>query len=154
MDQALPEYGRSWFSVVTETEMDERPLRITEKPLKPLMNFHPFLVLGNPGSLDLLRGYGFRSFPGLFDESYDGEPDPARRFEAVFRQVERLCGLEEAELERLERAAEDAVLHNARQALVGLPRLFRERLDPDLIGRILAPAEIQPPQSDRTAQLA
>ena len=153
MDQPLTEYGRSWFSVVTETEMRDRLLRITEKPLKPLMNFHPFMVLGNPGSLELLRGYGFRSFPEMFDESYDEEPDPRRRFEMVFGQIERLCALEESELARLEAATEATVIHNAHRALVKLPRLFRDRLDPALIRRILAPPETSSPQSDRTVEL-
>ena len=153
MDQPLAEYGRSWFSVVTETEMGERLLRITEKPLKPLMNFHPFIVLGNPGSLELLRGYGFRSFPEMFDESYDKEPDPRRRFEMVFGQIARLCALEESELDRLEAATEAAVIHNAHRALVKLPRLFRDRLDPALMRRILAPPATSSPQSDRTVEL-
>ncbi len=153
MDQPLGEYGRSWFSVVTETEMRERILRITEKPLKPLMNFHPFIVLGNPGSLRLLRAYGFRSFPEMFDESYDEEPDPRRRFEMVFGQIERLCALEESELDRLEAATEATVIHNAHRALVKLPRLFRDRMDPALIRGILAPPETSSPQSHRIAEL-
>ncbi len=154
MDQPLAEYGRSWFSVVTETEMCDRVLRITEKPLKPLMNFHPFIVLGNPGSLGLLRDYGFRSFPEMFDESYDDEPDPRRRFDLVFRDLQRLCALGESELDRLDRAVEEAVVHNARRALVELPRLFREELGPALIEEILAPPETFSPQSNLIAELA
>ena len=154
MDQPLPEYGRSWFSVVTETEMRDRVLRITEKPLKPLMNFHPFTMLGNPGSLGLLRGYGFRSFAAMFDETYDDEADPRRRFELVFRDLERLCALSENELDRLDRAVEETVVHNARHALVELPRRFREELDPALIEQILAPREAFSPQSNLIQELA
>jgi hypothetical protein len=140
MDEGLAEYGRSWFSVITETEMRERVLRVTEKPLKALMNFHPFIVLGNPGSLELLRQYGFESYPGLFDEAYDQEADPRRRFEGVFREVERLCALEEAELDRLETQVEETVIRNAWRALVELPQLYRDRLDPELVGEVLTPA--------------
>ena len=139
-DEPLAEYADTWFSVITETEMRERPQRITEKPLKALLNFHPLMVLGNFGSLGLLREYGFESYPGMFDEAYDQEPDPRRRFELVYREVERLCALDEAELDRLDRASRDAVVRNARHGLVDLPRRFREEIDPKLVQDILEPA--------------
>jgi hypothetical protein len=140
LDDPLAEYGQSWFSVVTESEMRDRPSRITEKPLKPLMNFHPLIVLGNPGALGLLRAYGFQTHAGLFDESYDEEPDPRRRFEMVYQQVRRLCAMDEAELDGLERTLDETLVFNARHALVELPRMFRERLDPALVADILAPS--------------
>ena len=140
MDHGLAEFGRTWFTVVTETEMDSRPVRITEKPLKPLMNFHPFITLGNPGSLRMLREYGFKTFSAIFDEAYDEECDPRRRFEMVYREVERLCRLDEADIERLGRSVEETVIFNAHHALVDLPNIFRTQLDPNLVRRLLAPA--------------
>ena len=98
----LAEYDKSWFSVATETEMRPRPSRITEKSVKPLANFHPMLVLGNPGSLALIRSYGFETFGDVFDESYDDELDPRRRFDLVYEQVVRLCRMEERELASIE----------------------------------------------------
>ena len=138
-DDPLAEYTDTWFSVVTETEMRERAQRITEKPLKALLNFHPLIVLGNFGSLGLLRDYGFESYPAMFDEAYDEEADPRRRFEMVYREVERLCALDEAELDRLDRASREAVVRNARHGLVDLPRRFREEIDPKLVRDILEP---------------
>src|SRR5262249_40124055 len=85
-DAALAEYGRSRLSVVTETEMRSWPSRITEKPLKPLANFHPFLLLGNPGSLGLLRKLGFETFAKVLDESYDDELDPAKRYRIIYAE--------------------------------------------------------------------
>jgi hypothetical protein len=144
LDDPLEEYAQSWFSVVTESEMADRPLRITEKPLKPLLNFHPLIVLGNPGALTLLRSYGFETCGGLFDESYDEEPDPRRRFEMVYLEVRRLCAVEEAQLDRLERALDEILIFNARHGLVELPRVFNERLVPALIDEILSPATTVP----------
>ena len=142
MDQGLAEYALSWFSVIPETEMRDQVLRITEKPIKALMNFHPFIVLGNPGSLGLLREYGFESYPQLFDEAYDEVSNRRLRFEKVYREVQRLCALPEAELDRLDRTVEQTVIRNAWRALVELPELCRDRLDPDFVGQILAPAGI------------
>ena len=140
LDEPIAEFGQTWFSVVTETEMRAWPSRITEKPLKPLLNFHPLITLGNPGSLRLIRDYGFQTFGGLIDESYDEELDPRRRFEMVYLEIRRLCALDEAEVDRLEAGLEEVLIFNARHGLIDLPKLFRSRYDPALVADILSPA--------------
>lgn len=136
-DCGLEEHDRSWFTVVPETEISG-PIRITEKPFKALTGFHPAIILGNAGSLGLIRALGFRTFQGFFDESYDQEPDPRRRFEMVAGEVGRLCGLEEARLARLEREFAEVLIHNARQGLVELPRAYRERIDPAFLEELVS----------------
>jgi hypothetical protein len=39
--------------------------------------------LATPGSLEYLRSYGFQTFAGLIDESYDTVQDPVDRLKAV-----------------------------------------------------------------------
>jgi hypothetical protein len=63
--------------------MRPRLTRVTEKVIKPLLNFHPLLVLGNPGALRLVRAFGFHTFGAIYDESYDDISDVRDRFEAV-----------------------------------------------------------------------
>ena len=133
----LPEYRQSWFSVVTESEMRRDTLRITEKVLKPVLNFHPFVILGNPGALRLIKSYGIQTFPELFDESYDDEEDPARRFDVVYAQVVRLARMDEAELDRLDASVAEKIVFNARWGLTELPRLFQDTLLPAAIERML-----------------
>ena len=128
--------GRSWFSVVTESEMGRLSSRITEKPFKPLVNFHPILVFGNPGALAMIRDLGFETFPEIFDERYDEEGDPRRRFEMVYAEVRRLCGLTQDELRRLEMRARDTLEHNARHGLTRLPGRYREEIDRALVGSL------------------
>jgi len=136
----LEPYGDSWFTVVTETEMSPRLHRITEKPLKPLLAFHPFLILGNPGSLGLLRGYGFETFSGVFDERYDEEPDPRRRFDMVYDQVRALCALDEAELARRSDQLAETVTFNAAWGLTELPRRFGDTVVRDLVDQLVPAA--------------
>ena len=135
-DMDLREHDDSWFTIVSETEM-EGPRRITEKSIKPLLSFHPFIVLGNSGSLELIRELGFRTFPGYFDESYDQEPNPAVRFEMVVDEVRRICGLDETKLKRMEEEADDVLVHNARWGLVEMPVVYRETIDRRLLSEIL-----------------
>ena len=132
----LPQYADSWFTVVTETEMSRRVHRITEKPLKPLLNLHPFLVLGSPGSLALLRGYGFETFSDIFDERYDEELDPRRRFDMVYDQVVRLCAMDETELARMTAKVSDILAFNACWGLTELPRRFSETVASGLIDQL------------------
>jgi hypothetical protein len=138
----LAEYDESWFSAVTETEMHARPSRITEKVLKPLVNFHPLIVFGNPGSLQRVRDYGFATFGDLIDESYDEEPEPRRRFELAYSELLRLSRMTEAELADLESRAAERLIHNARWGLTQFPSEYRARRDTALVNEILSATDL------------
>jgi len=133
----LDEYDDSWFSLVTESEMRSRPARITEKVVKPLVNFQPLLVLGNPGALEMIREYGFATFDDVFDESYDTELDPRCRFEQVYEQFRRACDRSEQEWARLERHIQERLIANARWGLTRFPSTFRQQQDAMVVNRIL-----------------
>ena len=136
--QDLPEYDESWFSAVTETEMRSRPLRITEKVLKPLVNFHPMVLFGNPGSLQRVREYGFATFDDIIDESYDEEADPRRRFDRAYAELVRLSRLDEYELAALEKRTRERLIFNARWGLTQFPGIYRGQRDVALVNEILA----------------
>ncbi len=136
--QDLPEYDESWFSAVTETEMLARPQRITEKVLKPLVNFHPMVVFGNPGSLQRVRDYGFVTFDDVIDESYDEETDPRRRFDMAYAELVRLCRLDERALCDLEKRTGERLIFNARWGLTQFPDVYRAQRDTALVNEILA----------------
>lgn len=133
----LAEYGDSWFTVVTETEMRARPARITEKVLKPLVNFHPLLVFGNPGALAMIRSYGFTTFDDVFDESYDDEWDPRRRFDRVYAEMTRACGWSDEEWRRVETRIREKLIFNVQWGLIRFPRDYRRQRDAALVTQIL-----------------
>jgi hypothetical protein len=133
----LPERQRSWFTVVNETEITG-PRRITEKPFKSLIDFHPTIVIGNAGALPLIRELGFRTFDGWFDEAYDAMGDPRARFDAVYGEVRRLCAAPEAELARMEAEAFETLDHNARWGLTRLPGVYRDQIDRDFTSAVVS----------------
>ena len=137
LDSFIEEHSDSYFSLVTETEMHERPHRTTEKPLKALANCQPLLLLGNAGSLQILRDYGFQTFGEYVDESYDLEPDPVKRFEMVYAEFLRQCRLSESELFDQERSMAELLLHNARNMLLDIPRAFASKLEPELLDALM-----------------
>jgi hypothetical protein len=133
----LIEYEQSWFTVITETEMRPRASRITEKVIKPLVNFHPLVVFGNPGALKMIREYGFVTFEELFDESYDEVLNPRQRFDLTYEQVVRACGWSETEWRQSEKRIEDKLVFNAKWGLTDFPTAYRRRRDVTLVDRIL-----------------
>jgi hypothetical protein len=147
-DQDMPEFDDCWFSVVTETEMLPRASRITEKSLKPLANFHPFIIFGNLGALKLVRELGFSTFGEVIDESYDDEPDPRRRFDMAYAELRRLCAMDEAELARQVGKIAGKLEQNAHHALVEMPGPGRQLHDAQLIDQILA--AVRAPQLSTT----
>ena len=73
--------------MISETETSDQCIFITEKTYKPIYTGHPFIIWGNPGTLTYLRSIGYKTFPTLFDESYDNELDPVKRLEMIILQI-------------------------------------------------------------------
>lgn len=133
-------HARTGFSLISETEMrDGRLQRFTEKTLKPLGGRHPFLVAGNPGTLALLRAYGFRTFSPWIDESYDLVEAPEERLRSVLAEAKRLIVMPEDAFDALREALDPVVEHNARHFMDGLPAIM-ERQHAALSDAILAAA--------------
>ena len=84
-------YLKTFFSVVTETEMTNDVFFITEKSFHPMVNMHPFLMMGSCGTLAYLKKHGYETFPEFFDESYDSEPDQVKRIMMVLDELEKVC---------------------------------------------------------------
>jgi len=81
------EYEKTYFSIVSETDAFNDYRFLTEKTIKPIMNYHPFLILGNPGSIKQLQKLGFKTFSDFWDESYDSEIDFKKRVDMIINQV-------------------------------------------------------------------
>lgn len=77
------------ISVVLETIFDNR-IHLTEKTLRPIACGHPFILAAGPGSLKLLRSYGFHTFAGYIDESYDNIHDSQERLAAIVTEMKRI----------------------------------------------------------------
>jgi hypothetical protein len=124
--------------------MRARPSRITEKTLKPLVNFHPLILFGNPGGLRMVRDYGFVTFENVIDESYDEELDPRCRFDRAYSEFERLCRLDERALLRIEKEIEDRLTFNVQWGLTRLPAEIRRTRDAALVDTILGVTGLDP----------
>jgi hypothetical protein len=98
--------------VPTETVYFGRRTHITEKTFKAIALEMPFVLVAPAGSLEYLREYGFQTFAGIFDESYDEETNDVRRIELVVKLLKDLDNLSAKERQQIHRACLPAVEHN------------------------------------------
>ena len=84
--------AESLLYLVTETVATGCRHHLTEKTFKPIAMGMPFVLVGTRGSLEYLRSYGFRTFEGIWDESYDLEEDDVRiqRIASLLRSLDEL----------------------------------------------------------------
>lgn len=97
-DVTSHDYYRTFVSLVTETHTDKNILFLSEKIFKPIYMGHPFILLGNPGTLKLLQSFGYKTFSKWWDESYDNEPDLNKRTEMVVKIIQDLKNKSKDEL--------------------------------------------------------
>jgi hypothetical protein len=98
--------------VPTETVYFGERLHITEKTFKAIALEMPFVLVAPAHSLEYMRSYGFRTFDGIFDESYDQETDDIKRIEKVTQLLKELDSLSVAERHQIHRACLPIVKHN------------------------------------------
>jgi hypothetical protein len=84
-------YDQCCFSVVTEStckkiDVDYYPF-VTEKTWKPVGMQHPFMTVGEPGTLQYLHQLGFETFDNLWDETYDQNTNADQRIAQVIDNI-------------------------------------------------------------------
>jgi hypothetical protein len=106
------EAADSLVYVPTETVYFGDRLHLTEKTFKAIALEMPFVLVAPAGSLAYLREYGFRTFAGIFDESYDEETNDIVRIEKVVHLLKDLNNLSVAERQQIHRHCLPRVEHN------------------------------------------
>lgn len=114
-------YEDTYYSVVTETiatsdcpgcgETGQGRL-LSEKTFKPVLNCHPFILVGVPGALGFFRDLGYKTFSPIIDESYDNEYDTAKRIKMIAKEIKRLNHLNPEELSEFLNFCKPIVEHN------------------------------------------
>lgn len=77
-------YKNTFCSIVNYGSFNEPFPSYDEKVLNTIINLRPFIFCGPPGSLELMRKDGFKTFGDFWDESYDKEWDHTKRLEKIF----------------------------------------------------------------------
>ena len=107
----IPDVDAFWH-IVSETVFYYDKLHLTEKIFKPIVSKQPFMLLAAPGNLEYLRSYGFKTFDGIIDESYDTIEDNDARIDAVVKQIKWYCALSDADKFEIQRLIAPIVEYN------------------------------------------
>jgi hypothetical protein len=110
-------YEDSYFSVVSETtfystDLTQNSRFVTEKTFKAIMMNHPFIIVSLPGSLEVLKDLGYKTFSPWINESYDQEKNDLERMLMIVDEIKRLSNLPADELEVFLIAAKEICSYN------------------------------------------
>lgn len=106
-------YQNTYFSIASETFFFNGPGRFfSEKTFKPFAFMHPFILMSQPNSLEILHQLGYKTFHPFIDESYDTEKNDVTRLKMILNEVERLATFNDAEIETFIDMVKPITLHN------------------------------------------
>jgi len=116
----LKYYMDTYFSVVNETNFyttgerffNQTGRLLSEKIFKPIACKHPFIVVSVPNFLDKVRELGYKTFSPYIDEFYDTIIDDNERLHAILLEIERLCNLNDAQLQDFLNGVREIVEYN------------------------------------------
>lgn len=87
--------------------------QVNEKILKPICTMQPFIILGQPHALRVLRELGYKTFDKWFDESYDNIIDDEQRMDMLVKEISRLNNFTKEELNAMLIDMLPTLIHNA-----------------------------------------
>ena len=105
-------YLDSYLNITTETDFVNPTGYASEKVWKPFGFFQPVLLVGSPNTLEFVKSFGFKTFDGFIDESYDKETNIAKRFELIEKEIIKFSKMSKQEVHDWYWSMEDILVHN------------------------------------------
>ncbi len=102
----------TFVNVLTETLFENETIFLSEKIFKPILGCQPFIVFGNPGTIQELKKMGFKTFEEFWDESYDNELDFSKRLEKIISILKKLAQKTDQELLEITKQMLPILQHN------------------------------------------
>lgn len=116
-------FTNAYFNFVVETLFENDTCVLSEKTFKPILNLQPFIIIGNPGSLKLLRDLGYKTFSDVLREDYDEEIEHKDRMSSLIKISFDLCRLSDKHHIRIQKIIADVLQHNQKHFLA--PKVHR-----------------------------
>lgn len=86
-------YADTLFNIISETSFETDSTNLTEKSFKAFANSHPFLIIGDVGSNELVRSFGFELYDELVDYSFDSIPERDKRLNEALKQIRNVYSI-------------------------------------------------------------
>lgn len=122
-------FDQSYWHIVVETHFDQHCCFLTEKTFKPILNLQPFVIVGNPHSLELLRSLGYRTFHDVMNEMYDDMTNPQTRLNTLLYTYMSINSISDHHHCLIQRKIHDTLVHNQKNFLASKKLRIQELLD-------------------------
>ena len=110
--QKLDFYNNSYWNFSIMPSFSTYNLSLSQNIFLPILNLQPFVIVGPPESLRLLRSLGYKTFKKHVNESYDTTVDNESRMQSLFRLVYEMAHFTGEELAVLNEKLRAVVNHN------------------------------------------
>jgi len=87
--------------VITETRFSQPTTTVSEKTLSAVAKHRPFILVAPPCALEYLKSFGFKTFSGYWDESYDQETNHEHRLLKIFKVIDSIDNLPMSKLKSM-----------------------------------------------------
>lgn len=113
-DNETAAYKQTYINCVAERSIRylNYELDISEKIFKPIAFLQPFLVFGQPGTLEYMKDMGYKTFGNWWDESYDCMTFESIRFKMLTTLYKKLSLTSKEELAEIMYQAWPVLEHN------------------------------------------
>ena len=104
----------SYFQIVTSTwfELHLERIEINEKHARPMYSLQPFIVFGEPNTLQAIKDMGYKTYSDWIDESYDSIHDDQLRFKKVVALTASINAMSRTDLSAMMKDMLPTLLHN------------------------------------------
>jgi hypothetical protein len=118
-------YRESFCAIVQESRVTQPWPSISEKILYAIKNHRPFLLVGAPGTLSMLKEMGFKTFDQWWDESYDDITNNTDRLTKICETIDYINSFSVDELKSMYNNMIDILIHNENN-LSQLPTFYNK----------------------------
>ena len=117
----------SFVSVVSEAmfgdDSGQGQCFLSEKTFKPISEFHPFIIIGDKGSLSHIRSMGYKTFDKWWDEGYDELPT-WQRLDAIMKIVKNLSEMNNTQLMEMYLDMQDVLTYNRDKFIENCDKMY------------------------------
>lgn len=105
-------YQSSFCAIVQESRVTQPWPNISEKTLNAIQNHKPFVMVGAPGTLSMLKEMGFKTFDQWWNEDYDEIINNVDRLAAVCKVIDYIDSFTIEELKSMYTDMSLMLIHN------------------------------------------
>lgn len=102
----------SFVQIVSETKFISPMPNFSEKTIKSILSFRPFIIMAPPYTLRLIKNLGLQTFDKWWDESYDEVENHYERFEKIYDLCQYIQSLSFDELQNILKEMKSVLLYN------------------------------------------